>query len=570
METRKCLSAIRIAELIIYRTDLGRKELDEFIVSEKFELTCAQTTRGNIFSDGKNIILQEWEKYKVRSLNDSFLDADFRKIGEYGSENYGTLLFKNCVGIAFFKSVRLIIESPKISPTEMGNLIDVVNSYIINLSYDYNQATFSEIERDQSKKTDLDYHVFLLVHSALKTKKKADNIFSNFRLIENNPNRLMASEIEYDNIGNVKEITDEALIDIFSGSSLLVPCSNPNNRLAAKLSYRHNHFLPQEILYKETIDTFDNPENRFVKYFLEWCLLLIEKFQNKFLKQEDFNNHELIESNNSNIGKLRNILHQSFLKNVGDMQSLPMNSTVMARKEGYRQLFRLYLGIKSLPKIAHDSENIEELIENKSLDVLYENYCFFGIAQVLAKIYGEKLDKKKYRIFKTDFSKTLKKQTNSNFFEFKENTQLPTIRVHYNKNYVFESYSKAFDPDISLEIFNKNYKMLAIYIFDSKFKAQIRSGVEESETSELTELEKRKYKYDDISKMHTYRDAIKLAKGAFILYPGTINEIFYADDTKDASLLCGVGAFKLRPGKTEDFDIINTALYNLLILYKNC
>lgn len=570
MDTRLCLGAIRVGDLIIYRYDLGRTEFDEFMLNEEFQLVCNPTNRGNIFYDGKNVILQEWDKYKVRALNDSFSDADFRKIGEYGSENYGTLLFKNCVGIASFKNIRLLIESPKISSEEMDNLIDVVNSYIINLSYDYNQATFSEVERDQSKKTDLDYHVYLLIHNALKTKKIADSIFSNFKLIENNPNRLMTSEIEYDNIGNVKEVTDEALIDIFSGSSLLVPCSNPNNRLAVKLSSGHSHFLPQEILYKETIDTFDNPENRFVKYFLEWCLRLIEKFQKRFLKQEDFRNQELIEYNQAHIGKLRNILQQSFLKKVGDMQSIPMYSTVLTRKDGYRQLFHMYLGIKSLPQIAHDSENIEELIENKSLDVLYENYSFFGIAQVLAEIYGEKLDKKKYRIFKTDFSKTLEKQTNSNFFEYKENDQLPTIRIHYNKNYVVESYSKAFDPDISLEIFNSNNEMQAIYIFDSKFKAQITSALEESETGELTELEKRKYKYDDISKMHTYRDALKLAKGAYILYPGTIDEIFYADETKDKNLLYGVGAFKLRPGNKEDLSALQPILQKLLTLYKTC
>ena len=125
MDTRICLSAIRVGELIIYRTDLGRKELDDFIFNKESQLVCNQTIRGNIFFDGKNIILQEWDKYKVRALDDSFSDVDFRKVGEYGAENYGTLLFKNCVGIASFKKIRLVIESPKISSEEMDNLIDV-------------------------------------------------------------------------------------------------------------------------------------------------------------------------------------------------------------------------------------------------------------------------------------------------------------------------------------------------------------------------------------------------------------------------------------------------------------
>ena len=246
-----------------------------------------------------------------------------------------------------------------------------------------------------------------------------------------------------------------------------------------------------------------------------------------------------------------------------------MYSTVLTRRDGYRQLFHLYLGIKALPAIANDSENIEEIIENKSLDVLYENYCFFGMAKILASIYGEKLDKKKFRVFKSEFSKTLEKQTNSNFFEYRSNAFYPTIRIHYNKNYVSESYSKSFDPDIAIEIYNDNNEMVAIYVLDSKFKANIRSVIEEDEYGELTEKEKKKYKYDDISKMHTYRDAIKLAKGAFILYPGTVSEIFYADEAVDKKLLYGVGAFMLRPGNNNDFENIKPVIKDLLSLYKS-
>lgn len=565
---RISLGAIKVKNIVIYRVDLDSKELNSFIKRNDKELQCTKTERGNIYLEGTDIILQEWDKYKVKSLDDSFNEKDFIKIGEYGSENYGVLLFKNCVGIAYFKEVRLLIESSKISAKEMDDLIDVVNSYIINLSYDYNQSTFSEIERDKLKRTDLDYHVYLLIHNAFKTKKLADNIFSNFKLIENNPNRLMTYEIEYDNIAYVKEISEEALIDIFSGNSVLVPCRNNNIKLSAKLTDGHRRYLPQEVMYEEIVDSFDNPENRFIKYFLEWCLQLLEKFQNNFISQESFRNQELIEYNKIHIGKLKTLLNRSFLIKVGNMNNIPMYSTVLTRRDGYRQLFHLYLGIKSLPTIANDSENIEEIIENKSLDVLYENYCFFGLAQILAGIYGEKLDKKKFRVFKSEFSKTLEKKTNSNFFEYRANAFYPTIRIHYNKNYVSESYSKSFDPDIAIEIYNDDNEMVAIYVLDSKFKANLRSVIEEDEFGELTEKEMKKYKYDDISKMHTYRDAIKLAKGAFVLYPGTVSEMFFADETADKKFLYGVGAFILRPGNNNDLENIKPVLKDLLSQYK--
>ena len=146
----------------------------------------------------------------------------------------------------------------------------------------------------------------------------------------------------------------------------------------------------------------------------------------------------------------------------------------------------------------------------------------------------------------------LEKKTNSNYFEFAATDTLPKVRIHYNKNYVAESYSKAYDPDISIEIFDSRDSLIAIYIFDSKFKVNF---VGSDYTGDDDSFETRKsYKYDDISKMHTYRDAIKLAQGAYIIYPGTEDKIFYENSSTDKSLLVGVGAFFVSPGRLTDWD----------------
>ena len=62
----------------------------------------------------------------------------------------------------------------------------------------------------------------------------------------------------------------------------------------------------------------------------------------------------------------------------------------------------------------------------------------------------------------------------------KKNMQLPKIRLNYNKSYVVEGSSKEFIPDMSLEIFSKDNEMIAIYIFDSKFKIQISNKDEKA------------------------------------------------------------------------------------------
>ena len=562
---RICVGAVRVGDIIIYRNDLLSTNLKEFIRSGKTYAECAQTKRNNIFYDG-TIILQEWDKYKVKALDGSLVPEDFIKVGEFGDEEFGTLLFKNCIGIAKFKGFLISIESSKITSGEMDRLMSVVNTYIVNLSFDFNQATFSSIRREKKKQTDLDYHIYLLVHNALSSEDNSVNIFRNFSLIQNNPCITMQSKVHYEDISLAKELSDEALLDIFSGSSTLKKYNGKSNKLAKKLSVNGQQYLPQEVLFEEITDSFDNPENRFVKYFISWCLGIIERFNEVFVAQEDFRNIELIEANVTHIKKLKLLLRQTFLKNVGEMQSIPMYSTVLTRRDGYRQIYSLFLGLKSMPEVENDSENIRELLENKSLDVLYENYCYFGMSEMIAGIYGQRLDKKKYRVQKSCFSKTLEKKTDSNYFEFERTDDLPMIRVHYNKNYVVESYSKSFDPDISLEIFDVQDTLSAMYVFDSKFKATISETTLEDDEI----YEKRKYKYDDISKMHTYRDALKVAYGAFILYPGTEDEIFYLDEEPiHRDLLYGVGAFKLGPGKVEDFNRIKVYIEKLLRLYGN-
>lgn len=567
------VKAIKSGDIIIYRNDIMQKDLKRFIEDIECEYLIETVKRiDNIKVDtkyDKKIILQEWEKYKVQSLSYDFTETDFLKKGEYGTENYGILQYKNFIGLSDFKKVELLIESYKINNTDMELMIEAVNHFIVNLSYDFNRPTYSRISRNYRKVSDLDYHMYLLIMNMMRTKNKSINFFSNFKLIENNPNRTMVNEFKYENIHTIPEISQESIIDVISGNTLLVPCSNTKNKLAKKLSDGSRNYIPSELMYEDIIDSYDNAENRFIKHFVNFCLITIERFQAKFANQKDFLNQTLLEENKRYSGELKNILTNSFLKSVGEINSIPMYSTVLTRRDGYRQMFKMYLGLKSIPVSVFNKDDLEELIENKSLDVLYENYCYFIIAQILSEIYKEKLNKKKYKVNKSEFSKTLAKKTNANYFIFSSNGYYPTIKLNYNKRYdKTTSYSKAYDPDISLEILNINEEIIAIYIFDAKFKANISTKINSEETGYIEQEEKLDFKYDDISKMHTYKDAIKLARGAFVLYPGTENQVYYESDSISSTEYQGVGAFGLKPGKVENVNEIKAVVQNILETYK--
>ena len=119
-----------------------------------------------------------------------------------------------------------------------------------------------------------------------------------------------------------------------------------------------------------------------------------------------------------------------------------------------------------------------------------------------------------------------------------------SIKLLYNKTFSrsnndYNSYSVQLRPDYSLEV-HANDKTYYIH-FDAKYK---KYG--DSET----------FKNEDIVKMHAYKDAISNTIGAYVLYPGTDNEIYYENDFES------VGAFGLIPGE-EKFDKIEELIYKL-------
>lgn len=102
------------------------------------------------------------------------------------------------------------------------------------------------------------------------------------------------------------------------------------------------------------------------------------------------------------------------------------------------------------------------------------------------------------------------------------------IELRYNRTYgaPSESYSHAMRPD---PVLHRNDRAM---VFDAKFK--LADGAA--------------FNWDDIDKMHTYREALKGITGAFIFFPGTSATAALFRAHAGASEYEGVGAFPWVPG----------------------
>jgi predicted component of viral defense system (DUF524 family) len=200
-----------------------------------------------------------------------------------------------------------------------------------------------------------------------------------------------------------------------------------------------------------------------------------------------------------------------------------------------------------------DAEDLIKGYQRKLYD-LYEYWCYIKLFNILSHMSLVEPDYN--RIFdKSDVKKwsvSLKKgQRSSQHFKVQINGEIFDLELLYNQSFSKNktensSYSLTLRPDYTLHI--KNGLNSYLIHFDAKYRSDVRLDDNDVNKRDEEEEEKRIYKYADVYKMHTYKDAIKNTLGAYVLYPGTEPKIF---EEKSPNIIPSVGAFPLKPGKTD-------------------
>ena len=311
---------------------------------------------------------------------------------------------------------------------------------------------------------------------------------------------------------------------------------NPNDLIDAILDSEELYDnIPSRIDETKNEDTIDVAENRFYKYFLE----LVYDFINQLLDEID----DGYASDKLKVYKkeLNYYLSQKYFKEISRLNYIPLNSQVLQKKEGYRDILSYYLMFEFGFKLKWKELSDELKGHEKKVFELYEYWCYFKLIEIMETICGMKVNFEDIFTF-TDDGMSLKLDEGvGKTFNYKG----CSVKLLYNKTFKrtddeHKSYSVQLRPDYSLEV-HANGKTYYIH-FDAKYKMHV-----DSET----------FKNEDIVKMHAYKDAISNTIGAYVLYPGNNNRIYCENEFES------VGAFGLIPGE-EKFDKMIKLICNIL------
>ncbi|MBO9728984.1 MAG: DUF2357 domain-containing protein [Chitinophaga sp.] len=336
-----------------------------------------------------------------------------------------------------------------------------------------------------------------------------------------------------------------------------------NSKQLRKLSISStNPFIKLAAFHK--IETVDAPENRFVKYalteFLDICTLFYSKL-------DDARNHQkevlrLME-------KLQHYLSHHILKSIGPLHTLILNSPVLQRKEGYRELLRSWLMCDLAAQLTwRGGEDVYDA-GKKDVATLYEYWIFFKLIDSTINIFQLETPNIETLIASTANGLELKLKQGS-FIAVKGIFNSPTrkfnVQLSYNRTFKKEqpypksgSWTTSLRPDFTLSLWPYHLENeaaereeLIVHIhFDAKYRIEHLQDNPNSHpdlNEEKDDPDIKKYKKVDLLKMHTYRDAIRRTAGAYVLYPGGKIESFRGFH----EILPGLGAFSIFPSKSNN------------------
>jgi predicted component of viral defense system (DUF524 family) len=270
------------------------------------------------------------------------------------------------------------------------------------------------------------------------------------------------------------------------------------------------------------------------------------------------------------IRDLESQLHHTVFRGISRPTTLKLNSPVLQRKEGYREVLRVWLMFDLAAKLIWKGGDEIYSGGKKDIATLYEYWLFFKLLDLFQSI---------FQIEPKDISDLIKETPDGLNLQIKQGkftalfgnydsgTRKLNIRFNYNRSFSGRktypdpgSWTTTLRPDYTLTIWpfgisepEAEKQELIIHVhFDAKYKiANLADFLEQNTDNDLDEekVENRKgiYKNADLLKMHAYKDAIRRTGGAYVLYPGdkSIKQKGFHE------IIPGLGAFAVKPSKTD-------------------
>lgn len=475
--------------------------------------------------------------------------------------------------------VELEIQSVKAEyRTDYRKMLEDITTYYTDLVLMQGSPVTQKLEIDNDTPQQTLYQRYAFVRSIVESTAFQEAIH---KIIASPVRKWEETSMER-NVSNVKRLNRKNMHQIATSKDR-IPVHN-----AVDIGLPHGlNSVPRTLTVAYKRDTLDNQENRFVKFVLRsFCSFCSELHDKK--KANDRLKAEI----NKTMDVLNGHLSMLFFKQISMPSQLNLNSPVLQRKEGYREILQAWLMFDLAAKLSwRGGDNVYEA-GKRNVAVLYEYWVFFKLLEVISRVF--KIDPVSInKLVKTDADRINLEiqQGKMTMIEglYDTDRRKFNVRFYYNRTFAHTHEEEDLDkagswtmnmrPDYTLSIWPGEISMeqaeredLIVHIhFDAKYRVnKIDLGEEDSMSedqlseallNEKKEQEEGIYKRADLLKMHAYKDAIRRTSGAYILYPGTIEHHLKGFH----EIIPGLGAFCLTPSNCDE-ELLSLQIFLLKIV----
>ena len=438
--------------------------------------------------------------------------------------------------------------------TEYRFMLEEITEKCTDLLMQYTSPANQPFNIDHDNDPQTLYQRFAFLKSVLDSEE----FWTAVHRVTTNPVTAWMQTEEHRDIRSVRRM-NRNVVRQFAGAANRVPL--PENHVLRK----HMDSVPEKVITRGKVDTVDTPENRFIKYALEIFKQLCGDFKSASKNGARLNKEaEYLEE------KLEESLTHAIFQKISRPSTLPLNSPVLQRKEGYREILRVWLMVNLAARLTWKGG--EDVYKGGKRDVatLYEYWLFFKLADLMEDLFGIQALSPEKMIEETNDKLGLKLRQGRYLplsGTFESDTRKLHVQFSFNKTFSGDkqypsggSWTRSMRPDYTLSIWPEGIseteaeeQELIVHLhFDAKYKVDNLTNIFGKDEEDLDEEKQQQnegtYKRADLLKMHSYRDSIRRTAGAYILYPG--------GDVKEwrgfHEIVPGLGAFTIKPNREND------------------
>ncbi|MBA3396025.1 MAG: DUF2357 domain-containing protein [Deltaproteobacteria bacterium] len=452
--------------------------------------------------------------------------------------------FGNVVGTFALGQLGAVrVECGKWGEDVFDALLDDLTNRALALPFSATQAAGLPHDRSIADRDDVLLHAFVYARYILLAANRV--LPRALELVVRDPHRRFSPERASVELVTARRVDARTIERVVMGADGVVRATG--HAAHSALAHALRGHLPAYVDVPRVENTFDTVENRFVLEFLgqlRGIIDRVERLARSKAKPASFWTRAVADCET-----MRRVLgpfeRHDMWNDVGRMGHVPIGSSVLQRRRGYKDILRHHLALRAAARIPFDRTTVEKLLGLKDVATLYELWCYFAVVDAVGEIIGRR----------PDYADAMKVKDEVDLGYGFRVAWNDGPSVYYNLSFTSKtppprrSASLWLRPDIVVDI--KRDGQRELHAFDAKLRidgAPPSGEVDEAadDDAEATQLS---FKNDDIAKMHAYRDALPHVRSARVIYPGNEACEFPAlePDARDAD---GVGAIPLIPGKS--------------------